>query len=912
MSTQNTVSNIYYTLDKDAVAESLATSITMGLSMDEACKRKVEYGPNTIKRHQVTSGWVIFLLQFHQPLVYILLAASIVTSILEEYVDASVIFGVVIVNALIGAVQEMKASTAIEALAKSVTGEATVLRDGDRLRIAVEELTIGDCVLLQSGDRVPADLRIVESRELHIDESALTGESVPSYKSAAALHGDIVLSDRNNMAYSSTLVTFGIGKGVVVAIGQNTEIGRISIMTSSAESLDTPLTKDIAQFSRLLLYGILGMALITFLTGLLRGETIGAMFIAAVALAVGAIPEGLPAAVTITLAIGVARMANRNAIIRKLPAVETLGSVTAICTDKTGTLTQNQMTVCSIATVSGMYSVTGIGYTPIGTIRNEHHNLTPEQLPDDVFTLLRTGVLCNTAHLRHSKEGWQIDGDPTEGALLVAAHKAALYQDTLQRDYPELDTVPFESEFQYMATLHTDTTSGKSLICMKGSVEAIMARCTEGIYVGMDCGTIITQPLNNAQWLEQANQMASDGLRVLAFAVQVADRSDTLHRSDVQSGMVFIGVQGMIDPPRLEVTAAVAASKNAGVRVIMITGDHGLTALAVAKQVGIVDDFATTDDVVSGSMINSTSNNELLSVVEKKSVFARVAPEDKLRLVQALQSIGHVVAMTGDGVNDTPALRQANIGVAMGITGTDAAKETADMTLTDDNFATIAAAIEEGRGVYDNLVKFIAWTLPTNFGEGFVILLAIISGVALPILPVQILWINMTTAVLLGLMLAFEPIEPGVMMRPPRTSNNNMMSPKLVVRIAIVAGMLCTAAFALFEYALSNGRTIAEARTLSVNVFICGELFYLFNCRSLHRSLFSIGLWTNIWVWIGVITMIVLQLAFTYLPLMNTAFHSSPLTMSDWIWILCCGLLIFMSIELHKWWINKNIHQHSS
>jgi Ca2+-transporting ATPase len=889
-------STTWFHLDVEHVLRQLDVSPTQGLSSEEVRRRQSKYGLNAIPKKKQKTPLELFLQQFTQPLVVILLIATVITALLQEWVDSSVIFGVVLVNAIIGFVQESKALKAIEALAKSVASEATVIRNGEKQRIPSIELTIGDVVLLQSGDKVPADLRLVQVRELQVDESSLTGESVPVIKQTDALDADTVLGDRSNMAYSSTLVTYGTAVGVVVAIGRNTEIGKINEMIAEADVLETPLTQSIAQFSKVLLYVILGLAALTFVVGLLRGEKWVDMFMAAVALAVAAIPEGLPAAVTITLAIGVARMAKRNAIIRKLPAVETLGSASVICSDKTGTLTQNQMTVQKIYAGDNLYSVTGIGYEPSGTFMRGEQTISATDNCALQETLI-CGLLCNDSNLFSLDGQWKIEGDPTEGALIVSAQKAGLARKTLLSRLPRIDTIPFESAYQYMATLHACQEMNDTVAYVKGSVERLLERAQFAL---SDKGEIVA--LDAARLLQHADMLASQGLRVLAFAYKRFDRSKaSLSHADI-SGLIFLGLQAMIDPPRPEAIEAVAACQSAGIRVKMITGDHELTALAIAKRLGIALPQATMDSVMNGRTLTTLPEEQLPEVVEKISVFARVAPEDKLRLVKALQKKGYIVAMTGDGVNDAPSLKQANIGIAMGIAGTDVAKETADMILTDDNFATIEAAVEEGRNVYDNLVKFITWTLPTNFGEGLVILASVVAGLTLPILPVQLLWINMTTAILLGLMLAFEPKEPGIMNHPPREPNEPILTTSLVVRIVIVGALLCVGALLFFELALQDGRTDAEARTIAVNIFVMGELLYLFNCRSLRYSVFKIGLFSNPLIWLGVSGMLVLQALYMYLPFMNVAFQSAPLTLADWGISCVPGLIIYAVIGLLKYW----------
>ena len=885
------------------VIELFKTDVGRGLDTIEAGCRQEQYGRNVLTPQKGQSALVRFLQQFNQPLVYILLAAVLVTAGLGEWVDSGVIFGVVLINAIIGFVQESKAVKAIQALARAMTSDATVIRGGEKMLLPATELTLGDVVLLQSGDKVPADLRLLRSRELQIDESALTGESLPVEKRTEVLASDTVLADRNNMAYSSTLVTYGTGVGVVTAIGDHTEIGRINELIASAEILVTPLTKRIAHFSQMLLYVILGMAILTFLVGLLQGKSWLDMFMAAVALAVGAIPEGLPAAMTITLAIGVAKMAKRHAIIRKLPAVETLGSTTIICSDKTGTLTQNEMTVQQLYAGEIVFGVSGVGYAPEGAFSTEGPKPMDPTQHAALMECLKAGVLCNDSRVSQSEHGWRVEGDPTEGALITAARKAGLDTQLLGRDFPRVDSIPFESEHQYMATLHDIGTGALRIVYLKGSVESVLPRCSSSMMSGGVSGVLDLAGIHRC-----VDVMTSKGLRVLAFAQRERPADvDTINHDDVHAGMVFLGLQAMIDPPRPEAIASVRACQKAGIEVKMITGDHAGTAAAIAREIrlGHLGEVDGTPAVLTGKDLATMSDKELMACVADTSVFARVAPEQKLRLVQALQARGNVVAMTGDGVNDAPALRQADIGVAMGITGTEVAKEAADMVLTDDNFSSIQAAVEEGRGVYENLVKFITWTLPTNLGEGLVILVAIIAGQTLPILPIQILWINMTTAILLGLMLAFEPQEPGIMTHPPRDPSAPILSKPLIIRILLVGFLLLAGAFGAFEWEMLGGETATRARTVAVNVFVFGELFYLFNCRSLRYSMFRLGVFTNPWVLVGVMAMILLQLIFTYLPTMNHLFGSEPIGVIEWFIVLAIGIAVYVVVGIEKWLQNR-------
>ena len=872
----------------EQVAADLKTDRVQGLSADEATRRLARYGLNALTRPGDRSSLVTFLVQFHQPLVYVLLAATIVTAYLGEWVDAGVILGVVLVNAVVGFVQEHRAGRSIDALARTLIAGATVVRDGTVVRVPAADLVPGDVVLLQSGDQVPADLRLATVRDLRVAEASLTGESIPVGKAVDPVPSDTPLADRWNLAFASTHVTYGQATGVVVATGDQTEVGRISRLIQAADDLSTPLTREITRFSQWLLYSILALAAFTFAAGLLRGQPALDLFHAAVALAVAAIPEGLPAAVTIVLALGVHRMARRHAIVRRLPAVEALGSTAVICSDKTGTLTENQMTVERVCAGGQVYTVTGTGYSPVGVVQRADGSLGP--LSEDVLECLRCGALCNDSRLVRNDGHWQIEGDPTEGALLVVARKAGLDEAALAGERPRIDAVPFESEHQYMATVHDTGPDRPRVVYFKGSAERTLDRCP-----GADGNGVH----------ELAGAMGADGLRVLAFARKELPHGHTrLTHADVACGMTFLGLQGMIDPPRAEAVEAVAACGRAGVVVKMITGDHPATAAAVAAQLGLghPDGPDGQPPVLTGQQLAGMSDAALPAAAESVGVFARVTPEQKLRLVRALQRGGRVVAMTGDGVNDAPALRQADIGVAMGLTGTDVAKDAADMVLADDNFASIVAAVEEGRGVFDNLTKFLVWTLPTNLGEGLVILVAILLGATLPILPVQILWINMTTSVLLGLTLAFEPKEPDLMRRMPRDPRKSFLSPALLRRMVLVGLAMLAGAFGLFEWELAAGTDPATARTVAVNVFVLVQVAYLFNCRNLRGTVFGSGFWGNPWAFAGAAGMVLLQVLFTYAPFMNAAFHTAPIPAVAWVSVLAIAAGVFVLVEAETWW----------
>jgi Ca2+-transporting ATPase len=894
----NFENSLWYSLSIQSVLAEIKTDPAVGLPSSVVEDRRLEFGFNQLIPKKGIPICLRFLLQFQQPLIYILLAATAVTFLLKEWADAFVIFGVVIVNAVIGFIQESKALKALDALSRSMTSYATVVRNGKEEKVSSIYLVPGDIVIVSSGDKVPADIRLFQSRDLSVNESALTGESVPVEKRIEELDGKTALADRNNMIYASTFVTYGQARGVVVATGDTSEVGRISELISTAEDLQTPLTIKISHLSHKLLYAILALSAVTFVIGVLRGNSFIDMFMAVVALAVGAIPEGLPAAVTITLAIGVSRMAKRNAIIRRLPAVETLGSTAVICSDKTGTLTENQMTVQQVLSGGRLYEISGVGYSNEGEISLKIGDT--KSVHKALRECLTAGYLCNDSRVVEKEGRFVVEGDPTEGALIVSANKSrSVIGDDIQK-FRRVDSIPFESEYQYMATLH-EGHEGERFVYLKGSFENVLSRCINQME---DDGSV--QAIDRTMVEKYAGDMALHGLRVLAFArMDSVAGKESIDHENIAELLTFLGLQGMIDPVRKEAIDAVKNCYLAGIQVKMITGDHLLTAKAIAEKLGFKNRLADAGEkeeinALSGKELEKLNDDELISAVDKISVFARVTPEQKLRLVRALQARGYVTAMTGDGVNDAPALKQANIGVAMGLSGTEVAKEAADMVLLDDNFASIEAAVEEGRCVFDNLRKFIVWTLPTNLGEALAILVAVFAGTMLPIVPVQILWINMTTAICLGLMLAFEPKEPDIMRRLPIDPKTPIMTRDIVLRILFVGTLLVTGVFGLFMYEKNNGATLEQSRTVAVNVLVFGELFYLFNCRSLTRSMFSLGIFSNKWILFGVSVMIILQVLFTYLPIMNLFFHSAPIDIYSWMRILLVGFLLYISVGIEK------------
>ncbi|WP_416063371.1 cation-transporting P-type ATPase [Rhodococcus indonesiensis] len=865
-----------------------------GLDADEAIHRLARFGPNVLPAASGHGLLRRILRQFHNPLIYVLLSAAAITLWLDKYVDSAVILAVVLVNATVGFVQESKAEAALDALRSMVRTQTRVIRGGRQQTLPSDDLVPGDLVVLEAGDKVPADLRLIRVAELQVDESALTGESVPVLKDEVVLPRATAVADRRNMVHSGTLVTAGTGAGITVATGDRTELGEIHRLVGAADVLATPLTAKLTSFSRVLTVAIVVLAAATFAIGLVRGQDAPETFTAAVALAVGAIPEGLPAVVTITMAIGVARMARRRAVIRRLPAVETLGSTTVICSDKTGTLTANQMTVRHLWTMHSLYTVTGSGYAPEGAVHDPTGSVAPTDSDEALRWTIVAGAGCNDAHLDRQDGRWSVVGDPTEAAMLVVAGKAGLGPDAVRAEHPRVGTIPFSSERQFMATLHAGSHPSERIVLAKGAVERILERCRYAM--GPDGGLL---PLDRDSVHRAVEDLARQGLRVLATAVRTIDAEAVFDLPVVSDEMVFTGLHAMLDPPRQAAVDAVHVCHVAGIAVKMITGDHAATAAAIARQLGLIGE---ADDglVLTGQDLDAIPVEELAEAVGRARVFARVSPEQRLRLVGALQERGHVVAMTGDGVNDAPALRQADIGVAMGHGGTEVAKEAADMVLTDDDFATIEAAVEEGRGVFDNLTKFIVWVLPTSLGQGLVILAAIVFGTTLPILPTQILWINMTTAVALGLMLAFEPKEPDTMSRPPRDPTRPLLTGALVTRILLVSGLIVGGAWWLFEWELGNGADVDEARTSAVNLVVAVELFYLFSCRSLTSSVWRIGFFGNRWILVGVFVQTLAQLAITYVPAMNTLFQTAPIDAGAWLRIVGLATLAVLVVAVDK------------
>ncbi|MDO8262986.1 MAG: cation-transporting P-type ATPase [Gallionella sp.] len=861
-----------------------------GLSQAEAAQRLQQYGPNRLPAARRDSLPMHFARQFHNVLIYVLLVSALITALLDHWVDCSVIAGVVLINAIIGVIQEGKAERALDAIRNMLSLNATVLRDGQRREIPAEQLVSGDMVLLSSGDKVPADLRLIETRQLRVEEAALTGESEPVEKDIAAVDAHAVIGDRSCMAYSGTLVVFGQARGVVVATGAATEIGRISGLIAAVTSLETPLLRQMTRFGQQLTAVILTLAALTFFFGVwVRGYGWPEMFFAAVGIAVAAIPEGLPAIMTITLAIGVQRMARRNAIIRRLPAVETLGSVTVICSDKTGTLTKNEMTVQRLIAAGRIFEVSGSGYAPHGGFSIAGREVFVEDYPE-LAELGRAALLCNDAELHRSGNEWKLGGDPTEGALLTLAAKTGLDLAFEREALRRTDLIPFESQHRFMATLHHDL-EGHGFIFLKGAPERVMEVCDAERADGED------RPLRHAYWQQAMLDAAQQGFRLLAVAMRpTVNEQRSLDFDDVRSGFALLGIFAIADPPRDEAIRAVARCRAAGIGVKMITGDHLDTACAIGARFGL-----TADGALTGAEIEQMDEAALRIAVTRADIFARASPEHKLSLVQALQANGEVVAMTGDGVNDAPALKRADVGVAMGKKGTEAAREAAGMVLADDNFASIDAAVEEGRTVYDNLKKSIVFILPTNGGEAAVIVAAIFLGLTLPITPVQILWVNMVTAVTLSLALAFEPSEVSVMHRPPRDPAEPLLNAFLLWRVFFVSCLMVVGALGFFLWEQARGENIEVARTMAVNALVMGEIFYLFNCRFLLAPSHGLRSFTESRpVLISIFAVVVLQALFTYAPLFQQLFGTAAIDAVAWWRILLFGVVLFVAVEIEK------------
>ena len=864
-----------------------------GLSQEQVSQRLSSYGPNKLPEAPQASTLARFLKQFANLLVIVLMVAGILTAFLQHWIDTAVIFAVVIVNALIGVVQEGKAEKAMDSIRQMLALKAAVIRNGKRRTVAGEELVPGDVVLLEAGDKVPADIRLLSSHSLAIQESMITGESLPVEKGTSAVAEGAALGDRQCMAFSGTNVTSGQATGVVVATGAHTEIGRIGGMLSGVQKLTTPLVEQMDVLAKWITGFILTVAVILLVVGtLVLNQPFTELFLAVVGLSVAAIPEGLPAVLTITLAVGVQAMAKRSAIVRVLPAIETLGSVSVICSDKTGTFTRNEMMVVSVQTAANDYDVDGEGYAPIGDVLfNDKPVHTAEQpLLQEVALAC---ALCNDAEIHHRDDNWSFEGDPMEAALVSFASKATFDEgEDFKARWRRTDVLPFDSTTQYMATLNHDH-NGHGIVLVKGAPEVVLKLCcVQQTARGEE------QSIDLTAWLDKAEALARKGQRVLAVAARSVPADHTvLSATDLQDSLCLLGLVGLIDPPRQEAISAVQTCLNAKIQVKMITGDHAVTAQAIGKQLGLTH----TDKVLTGTALDALSDEQLKEAVQHTDVFARTTPEHKLRLVMALQSLGLTVSMTGDGVNDAPSLKRADAGVAMGLKGSEAAKEAAEVVLADDNFASIAAAVEQGRTVYANIKKVVSWTLPTNAGEALTIIVALLAGLPYPITPVQILWVNMITAVTLGMALAFEPTDAATMKKPPRPRGQALIQPALVWQIMLVGTLFFLAVFGIYQYAIKAGHDVEYARTLAMNMLVGLEIFYLFFVRTMNlRSISLTGVKGTKVVWSAVCVVVVAQLAISYIPVLQTVFGTQSPTLIDNLVIVLTGLALLLLLEIEK------------
>lgn len=885
-----------HALDVAGVFDILQSS-EQGLSEQAAIERRSEYGENRLPMAPPKPAWKRFLDQIHNVLIYVLIASAVVSGLLQHYVDSGVIFAVVLVNALVGFIQEGKAEDALRAIMSMTKTHCMVVRNGALESVDSTELVPGDVVMLQAGDRVPADIRLFFCKDFRCDESALTGESQPVSKHHEALDSETSLADRKNMAYMGTMVTYGLARGVVAQTGVQTQLGEISDLVGKVELAQTPLQQQLGRFAHQLTIGIVVVSAITMLLGIyLRDYPVSEMFQAAIGIAVSSIPEGLPAIVTIALAIGVQRMAKNRALVRRLPAVEVLGSVDVICSDKTGTLTANAMTAREVFDSRGGYLISGEGYAPEGAIEFQATGQKVLIDHDSCFTqACLIALLCNDANLKHEDEEWILHGDPTEGALLTLAMKHGLALPQLSNSWPRIDMLPFESEKRYMATLHHND-EGQIRLLVKGAPERILS------YASHQLGENGVVAIDPTQWIQVMNDYAERGMRVIALAYKdYRHKPDALSHAEVEGQLILVALVGISDPPRPEAIASVKTCHAAGIRVKMITGDNPVTAAAIGDELGL-----NVGRVITGQEIDNLTSEQLSQELEQTDIFARASPANKLQLVSALQQNRHVVAMTGDGVNDAPALKKASIGVAMGQKGTDAAKEAADFVLTDDNFSTIARAIAEGRTVYDNIVKSIIFVLPTNLAEALVIVVAIMSGRLMPITPAQILWVNMITAVTLALALAFERSEKDIMTKPPRPFGQGLFSADLLVRMLLVGSMGALVVFSLFSYYRTNGASIEFSRTISVNALVMVEVFYLFSCRFLYQSIFNRQFFEGSRpMMIASVGVILLQLVFSYLPASQQLFQLASIGLKDWGIIVVCAMPVMFVVELEKAFLRK-------
>jgi len=892
----DTNTTAWHAISADEVVKRLATDGEKGLEAAETAARLQKYGPNRLPEGRKRGPLMRFLAQFNNILVYVLLGAGFIKLMLNLWVDAGIIFAVVVLNALLGFIQEGKAEKALDSIRNMLSAEARTVRGGEARMIPAEALVPGDVVILESGDKIPADLRLVDAKNLRTEEAALTGESVPADKTTEVVPANATVGDRENMAFSGTMVVSGRATGIVVATGSETELGRINQLLASVSPLETPLLRQIKKFGYSVTAGIGVISVLIFAYGKwVEGMPFVELFQAVVGIAVSLIPEGLPALITITLAIGVQRMAQRNAIIRRLPAVETLGSVSRICSDKTGTLTLMEMMVVSAVTAESAYEVSGDGYAPEGEVQKDDEPAGK----DPVLALMgRVSMLCNDAELFQEEGAWKVEGDPTEGALYPFASKLGMDRATEQAASPRIDAIPFESEHKFMATLHKSAAS--EALFVKGAPEVILEHCDR-----QQTASGQAPPLDRAHFMQASDRLAAQGERVLALAwlESPAVKAGSLGPADLPKTLVLLGLIGLLDPPRKEAIEAVKECHGGGIRVTMITGDHKITAAAIAKMLGIGD--GTT--AITGAEIEDMDTATLQERVRDIDVFARASPEHKLRLVKAIQANRQIVAMTGDGVNDAPSLKKADIGVAMGIKGTEVTKEAAGMILADDNFASITAAVKEGRTVYNNIEKAMLFLLPTNVAQALVIAVAIFLGFTMPITAPQVLWVNMVTSVALGLVISFEPHEIDVMSRPPRAVGRPIVTSFGIWRIVFVGLALLAYTLWAFFWMKSHGASDALARTTAVNAITIGQVFYLLNSRYLLDSSFSpTAHMGNKYLPLGIGAVVILQLLFTYAPPFQAMFGNEAIPLWVWPRLFAGGLLFFAVVEAEKFVIRSS------
>ena len=894
-----TQEKLWYTLSAEEAVNALKTDINSGLNSEEAKKRLEQYGLNALPTPPKKSVVLRFLAHFNDILIYVLLAAALITLIMGHYVDTAVILLVAVVNACIGFIQENKAEQALADIKNLLSLKAEVIRNGARVEIPAEEVVPGDIVLLTPGDKIPADLRLVRADNLTVEESTLTGEAVPSEKETAPLDEDTVLGDRENMAFSSTTVSAGTGLGVVVGTGTHTEIGKISEMMAEVEPITTPLLRQTSRFGKTVSVVIVGFAVVIYIFAyFFRNYEPNELLMAVISLAVGAIPEGLPAILSIILAVGVQNMAKRKAIVRNLPSVETLGSVSVICSDKTGTLTKNEMTVTALITRNDTFEVTGTGYSPEGEIRKNGQKIDLYR-EEQACRLITCMYLCNDATISQTGVGeaaqWEVRGDPTEGAL-IALYKKSDFEKLRET---RLDTIPFDSKYKYMATLIKGTPGSpdgdENINLIKGAPDALIAMAD------FELTKDGVKPIDKEFWNNEVEKLAKNGQRIIGAAYEMMGDATSITHEDIYEDIIFLGLAGIIDPPRPEVIDSIKECREAGIRVKMITGDHADTAKAIGHELGIGDGI----NAVTGNQLEHMDDAAFEQAAHDCDIFARTSPEHKLRLVNALQARGAICAMTGDGVNDAPALKKADVGVAMGIKGTEVTKDASEIVLADDNFSTIVAAVEEGRKVYDNLKKTILFILPTNGAQAFLIIAAILFGTLMPLIPVQILWVNMVTSVTVSLALAFEPLEPGSMQRPPRDPATPLLGAYFIWRIAFVSILLGGATLWLSIQMIHDGLPLDMVRTVTMQTIVVSQAFHLLNNKSISNFAFNRDFFANKSVFVVIGILALLQLSITYLPFMNTMFGTAPIPASAWVCPILFGLLLFVIVEVEKFVVRK-------